>query len=588
MDFAQTRENASSVTQICSRLDGIPLAIELAAVRIKTLSVEQIAEQLDHCFRILSGGSRTALPKHQTLEASIDWSHDLLSKQERVLLRRLAVFAGGWTLEAAQIVCVGEAVEADFVLDLMTQLVNKSLVLAERIQGQEARYRMLETIRQYASERLLEAGEDEPLRNRHLDFFLAWTEQVEPKLRGPQQLKWLDRMEADHDNLRAALERSLVQAAGSEVSLRLAGALLTFWRRRGYISEGRAWLARILANPTTTSAGAARAEAVYAAGYLARYQGDTMTAKTLLEASVGLWLALDPPGRTGLAHTLAALGDVMIRLGDPAMACSLADQAITLARAQGEHWDLAYSLSVLGMAIRDQEDFALARSFINESIALYRDLGDPWGLRHATYRLGEVAMREGDYKLAGEHYAESLATARQLGDEDGSADALVNLGMITLNLGDGGQAKSFFEQGYSRVRESGDKINVAICFYYFGYLALFEGDIEQANRFFEQELALSRTTGPIWLGSQALFGLAGVAAARGQASRAARLFGAAETRLKAGASYIDAADNLFNGRTSASAVAQLGEAAFAAELAEGRAMTFEQAADYALETELSA
>ena len=206
--FALTNDNTPAVAQVCHQLDGIPLAIELAAARVKALRVEQIAARLTERdrFRLLISGTRTALSRHQTLQALIDWSHDLLSEPERALLRRLAVFAGGWTLEAAEAVCVGDGIEADKVLHLMTQLVNKSLILAEREQGKEARYHILETIRQYASERLLKAGEGEQLRSRHLDFFLRWAERVEPDVRGPQQLKWLDQFEIENDNLRAALE----------------------------------------------------------------------------------------------------------------------------------------------------------------------------------------------------------------------------------------------------------------------------------------------------------------------------------------------------------------------------------------------
>jgi predicted ATPase/DNA-binding CsgD family transcriptional regulator len=584
--FRLTNDNTLAVARVCHQLDGIPLALELAAARVKALRVEQIASRLEDRFELLTTGSRTAVPRHQTLQALIDWSHELLSEPERVLLRRLAVFAGGWTLEAAEAVCVGEGVEADAVLDLMTQLVNKSLILAEREQGQEARYRILETIREYANERLLEADEGEQLRNQHLDFFLQWTEGAELEVRGPHQLKWLNQLEVEHDNLRAALEWSLTQAEHGEASLQLAGALSMFWYRRGYISEGRAWLARALTNPTAPSA--ARAQALYAAGYLARLQGDTTTARALLEESVGLWRAIDPADRTGLALTLSALGDAMRRLGDPATARSLGSEASALAREQGERWDLAYSLSWLGVAIRDQEDFALARSVINESVAIWRDLGDRWGLRVATSNLGDVAMREGDYELARDHHAECVAISQQLGDKDGLAWDLLSLGMATINLGDRDQAKYFFEQSYGRSRESGDKFNLAVCLYYFGYLALFEGNIQQAKTFFEQELELARTTGPIWLGAQALSGLAGVSAANGQARRAARLLGAARTQLEAGASYTDAANALYERRAVDLIVAQIGEAAFAAARAEGRAMTFEQAADYALETEPSA
>jgi non-specific serine/threonine protein kinase len=583
--FALTVENTSAVAQVCYQLDGIPLALELAAARVKALRVEQIAARLEDRFDLLTGGSRTALPRHQTLHALIDWSHELLLEPERVLLRRLSVFAGGWTLEAAESVCVGDGVEADLVLDLMTQLVNKSLVLAERIQGQEARYRMLETIRQYAGERLLEAGEAEQLRNQHLDFFMHWAEQAGPRLRGPQHLEWLNRIEAEHDNLRADLEWSLAQAERGEDSLRLAGSLFLFWHQRGHVSEGRAWLARALANPATPRAGAARARALYAAGYLAHIQGDTTAAKAVLEESAGLWRALGVVGQTGLAYTLTSLGGTMRGLGAPAAARSIIGEAIALFREHDERWGLAYALCVLSMAIRDQDDYALARSVIDESVTLWQDLGDLWGLELATNRFGMVAMRQGDYKEAQHQNADCLAIATKLGDKEAVAVALLDLGIATLNLGDRIQAKSYFRECFSLFQESGNKTHIAICFYYFGYLAHFEGDDEQAKSFFEQELVLARTVGPIWLRSQALFGLAGVAAAGGQALRAARLLGASILQKEAGATYIDAADSLFNGQTSASAITILGEAAFAEAHAEGQKMTFEQAADYALEEE---
>jgi predicted ATPase len=588
MDFALTKVNASSVTQICSRLDGIPLAIELAAVRIQTLSVEQIADQLDQCFLILTGGGRTALPKHQTLQASIDWSWHLLRDVEQILLRRLSVFAGGWMSEAAEAVCMGDGLEADAVLDLMTQLVNKSLVIRESEPGHEARYHVLQTIRQYASERLLEAGEVERLRNRHLDFFLRWAEQVEPELQGPQQIEWLSQIEAELDNLRAALEWGSLQAEGGEESLRLASALLAFWRQRGYVREGRGWLATSLASQTAPSAGAARAKALHAAGYLARWQGDLTTARVVLEESVGLWRALGSADHAGLAQALATLAEVFRAMGNPATARSIVSEAITLFREQDDRWGLAFALSNLGLAIRDQDDFALARSVINEGVTLWRGLGDPWGLLVATRNLGLVAMRQGDYEGALRHFTDCLAMARTLGDEEQMAEALVHLGAATLNVGNRVQARLFIEECFNLVRESGAKSNLAICFYHFGYLAQVEGDNQQAKSFFEQELALARTTGPIWLGAQALLGLAGVAAANGQAWRAARLLGASEARARAAATYTDAADALYERRAVAIILAEIGETAFATARVEGQAMTFEQAADYALETEPSA
>jgi len=586
--FALTADNKLAVSQVCYQLDGIPLALELAAARVKALRVEQIAARLAERdqFRLLTTGSRTALPRHQTLHALIDWSYNLLSEDERLLLQRLSVFAGGCTLDAAEAVCVGEGVEADDVLDLITQLVTKSLVISERERGREARYRMLETIRQYARGRLIEAGEGDRLRNRHLEFFLQWAEQAGPRLRGRLQLEWFSQIEAEHDNLRAALEWSLTQAESSEVSLHLAGALFMFWYRRGSINEGRAWLARALARPAAPLTGAARAQALYADGFLAHGQSDT-TAQAVLKESISLWRALGPPGKTGLAYALAELGEELRWRGEPATARSLAEEAIALFREQDERWGLAYSLSVMGLAIRDQGDFALARSVINESVALWRDMGELGELGVSIRFLGLVALRQGDYEVARNHYADYLAITRRLGNEGAVAWALLDLGEATLNLGDRIQAKSFVEESFRTMRELDNKYGVALCLYLSGLLAQFEGDSEQATVFFEQGLALAHTTGPIWYRANVLMGLAGVAAADGRARRAARLLGAAESQLEAGASYWNAAESLYIERTIANAVAQLGEAEFAAARVEGRAMTFEQAAGYALETDTS-
>jgi non-specific serine/threonine protein kinase len=221
--FGVTEENALAVAEVCRRLDGIPLAIELAAARVKVFAVEQIAAGLDDCLRLLASGQRTAVPRQQTLRATVDWSYGLLSEPERALLRRLAVFAGGWTFEAAEAVCVGEGIAAHAVLDLLAMLVDKSLVQAEERQG-TVRYRLLETIRQYAREKLEEAGEAERTQDRHLAYFLDLAEEGDPKLRGPEQRVWLDRLDVEHDNLRAALHWSLTAGAG-ESALRLCGAL---------------------------------------------------------------------------------------------------------------------------------------------------------------------------------------------------------------------------------------------------------------------------------------------------------------------------------------------------------------------------
>ncbi|SRR5579884_626936 len=290
-DFTLTPGNAPTLARLCHRLDGIPLALELAAARVRALPVEQIEARLQDRFRLLTGGSRTALPRQQTLRALIDWSYDLLSETERTLLRRLSVFMGGWTLEAAEAICAGEGIEEWEVLDLLTSLVDKSLVVYE---GPEpsTRYRLLETIRQYARDRLYEAGDGALYRDRHRDWFLSLAEQAEPQLQGPEQALWLERLETEHDNLRAALEWSLAADGSAEAGLRLVGALWRFWEMRGYLTEGRAHLADALSHAQTQERTQERARALTGAGNLAWHQSDYEAARTLHEQSLAIYQAL--------------------------------------------------------------------------------------------------------------------------------------------------------------------------------------------------------------------------------------------------------------------------------------------------------
>jgi non-specific serine/threonine protein kinase len=588
--FALTTDNTLAVARVCHQLDGIPLALELAAARVKALRVEQIAARLAQHdqFRLLTRGSRTALPRHQTLHALIDWSYNLLSKPERLLLQRLSVYAGGCTLEAVEAVCAGKGVEADDILDLMMQLVSKSLVISEREQGQEVRYRMLETIREYARGRLIEAGNSEQIRGRHFEFFLQLAEQVEPYVREPQLPVYLNQLETEHDNLRAALEWSLAQANYGEAILRMTGALFPFWDQQDHGTEGRAWLARTLANPAAPSVGAARAKALYGAGCLAGAEGDITAARTFLEESVELWRALGTVGLVGLAHTLSFLGQMMRGLGDPATARAHISEAITLFREQHQQWGLAWALSYMGMTLRDQEDFGLAYSFTEESVALWRELGNQSGLAFAIRIRGNIAMRQGDYKAAQHAFADSLAITQKVGKRDTLALAWIELGQVALCLDDHAQAKLYFQRSFALCREMNNNSWESDCLYYFGLLAGFEGDTEQARNFLEQALLWVRRIGPIWQKANVLMGLAGVDAAEGQARRAARLLGTADKLLEAGASYWDAAERRYIERAVANAVTRMGETEFADAYAEGQAMTFEQAAAYAMETEPSA
>jgi predicted ATPase/class 3 adenylate cyclase len=341
--FAITRENAEVVAKICARLDGIPLAIELAAARVRVLSVEEILARLADRFHLLVG-TRTAIPRQQTLRALIDWSYDLLTDKERILLRRLSVFAGGWTLGAAEQVCSGQEMEAWEVLDLLTSLVDKSFVVVETQSGHE-RYRFLETILKFSQERLWESLEAEELRRKHAACFLMVAEDSYGKMWGGEQAHWLGLLDEERDNLRTALER-LSQDAGYETALlKMSGSLWKYWEIRGYLSEGRAWLEAALAK-NASAPDYWRANGLGGAGHLARQQGDYLRARELHEQSLSLFRAGDD--RLGAARQLNALGEIAHHLGDYARAMELNKESLSIRREIGDKVALPYRSGSLG------------------------------------------------------------------------------------------------------------------------------------------------------------------------------------------------------------------------------------------------
>ena len=410
--FAVTDSNAFPVVQVCRRLDGMPLAIELAAVRVKVLTVEQIAARLDDRFRLLTGGSRTALPRHQTLRAAMDWSYDLLSEPERALLRRLSVFAGGWTLDAAEAICAGGGSRASDILDLLSSLVDKSLVLVET-RPPDTRYHLLETIRQYSRDRLQESDEAVAVQRRHLDWYLVLAERAQAELRGPQQEAWLERLEAEHDNLRGALERAAAQAPDAEEEVRLAGALRWFWFIRGYWSEGRRRLEAALARRSRIPS-FALARSLQGAARLARFQGDYGRARALSEEGLAVSRALsDEESRVWF---LISLGALDLHQGNHAQATALFEEGLVIGRALADKGLVSMALADLGVVARIQGDFVRADALLTESLALGRDIRDKWRIALSLHSLGMVAFRRGDYDRAAGLYAESLALASQVRD----------------------------------------------------------------------------------------------------------------------------------------------------------------------------
>jgi predicted ATPase/class 3 adenylate cyclase len=409
--FRINDRNGAAIAQICRQLDGIPLAIELAAARVNVLSVDQLASRLQDRFHVLTRGSRTALPRQQTLRAVIDWSYGLLNHSERTLFSRLSVFSGGWSGDAAPRVCAWNGLSDADIEELLIRLAEKSLTVSEKTRDDLRRYRMLESLREYASERLTDSGEAELTRRRHAHFFLDLTEKAEPELTGPQQRAWLETLDAEHDNVRAALRWSETSTE-PDVGWRIGGAMWRYWSVRGLFSEGRARLAALLAR--THERSAAQAKALHGAGVLATQTGDYAGARAAYEESLAIRREIGD--RSGTANTLSNLGIVARWLDDLPSARELYEESLAIRREVGDKWGIATSLNLLGLLTHYQRDYPTARRLLEESLAIRRGLGDKWTIANSLNNLGLVVLDQGDYATARSLYEESMATYRDLGD----------------------------------------------------------------------------------------------------------------------------------------------------------------------------
>ena len=428
--FSVTPENAEPIASICRRLDGIPLALELAVPRLRLMSVEELSQRLDHRLALLTGGSRAVPNRHRTLSSTIDWSYDLLREPEKLLLQRLSVFAGGWTLEAAEEVCAGEGIEHRDVLDLLTSLADKSLVVPEQ-EDTHTRYRLLETVRQYARDLLEDSGASDAIRLRHRDYYLALAEEADPKLKGAEQVEWLRRLEVEHENLRASLQWCLEEAAPTG-GLRLCGALQRFWWTRGHLSEGRQWCTRVLGKAGAEGRTGERAYALNAAGTLAVYQGDYPAARALHEE--GLAIRRELGDRSGIAASLGNLGNVAVNQSDYAAAKALHEESLAIRRELGDRFGIAVRLNNLGNVALAQGDYAAAMALHEEGLAIRRELGDRSGIATSLSNLGLVVLNQGDYPAARALLEESLAIRRELGDRSGIPYSLEGLAAVVASL----------------------------------------------------------------------------------------------------------------------------------------------------------
>jgi predicted ATPase/DNA-binding CsgD family transcriptional regulator len=542
--FSLSPKNDLAVAEICRMLEGIPLAIELAAARVGMLSLEQISQRLTNSLRLLTGGSKMQMPKQRTLRGTLDWSYELLSEDENSHFGRLSVFAGGWDLTASEAVGAGEVVEEVENLDLLSGLVEKSLVVAKQSDEGAVRYRMLEPVRQYAREKLEEGGEAEEVRRRHATFFLALAEEAGPGLRGPEDRKWLELLEGEHDNMRAALSWAL-ERGEAELGLLLGGALGTFWHAHGHLGEGRRWLEAALGRGVRASV-VARLRALKALFWVTFEQWDNDRAEAVAQEAMELSaeVEIDSSLAASLRIMLAAPAWVE---GDYERGKVLLEESLAISREADDKVMIAEALMQLGGTTHSLGDIARAKEIYEEGIAVCREVGYTYRLPSFLHSSGYMLMLEGDYERGAALNEEAAALCLEHGYKAGSQYALDNL----------------------------------------GWAALLQRDHERARAFYKESLLVCRELGDRMIASVSLEGLACVAGANGNDEQAGQLFGAAQALhvCEAVAFEHTPQEDAWLEPYRAATRSLLGETAWEEALEQGRAMGLEEAIEYALSEE---
>jgi tetratricopeptide (TPR) repeat protein len=608
--FVLDAVTAPAVGHICRRLDGIPLALELAAARVRILPPQEIAARLDDRFSLLTSGNRRTLPRHQTLEAAVDWSYGLLSGPERELFGRLSVFAGGFTLEAAEEVCADGGAQQAGVLELLFHLVDQSMVVPG--DGGNARFRMLETLRRYAGERLTESGAAGRLQRRHAEYLLRLAERAEPLLRGPQQAVWLRRLEAEHDNFSAAIDWAL--AHDPEMAVRLSSALAYFW----LIGRHRSEVRRRLAEAVDTARGASpasRARALVWAAQLGNvegrldqavsqareayelstdigdpwwaamsemilglalgHQGEIRRAAELLDAAHARFGEIGDEWGAALATMFRGLVSVLTAQHDQAAA--LARRDLEGFRAAGDQWGQTMALELLGLLARRRGTYADAVAVYEEALGVVRDLGLRDEVPFLLVDLGDLYVLLGDFEAAAVLHKEALDLARELGASDAVALASNGMGLAARHQGDYGRARELHRAALSFYREAGLAGEIARSLVFLGYAEELGGDLDAAEACHRESLRLARDLPGELLLALALEGLACVAAARRQPQRAAVLLGVAEAIRARTGTLLPSQERADVERAAGAAVDELGQEAFDGLMERGRRMSIQEA-----------
>jgi predicted ATPase len=541
---ALDQQNIGVVGQICRMLDGIPLAIELAAARTGALAPDQILARLEDRFRLLTSKPRGATRRQDTLRATVDWSYELLSGVEREFFARLGIFAGGFTLEATEAICPDDAVHASEILDLLTQLVDRSLVMFEERGRGGARYHFLETLRAYSRERLEGSPRRESLRARHRDYFLALVESAEPELQGKDQARWLDRLSVDYENIRAAIQYSLDVRDGAAAA-RFGGSLWRFWWVRGMWSEGRSRLRDALALGGIEAPVPIRTKALHGSAVLARGQSAYAEAESLLARTLDL--AREHDDKSGIASALHERGNIA----------------------------------------NEQGDLPKARALYEESLAAWRELGDKRGISSTVHNLGVVAQSLRDDDAAQRLFEESLVIQRELGNRAWEAAGWNGLGGIALSRGNLAEARSLQEQALAIQRDLGDRWGMAYSLRELGIIAERRRDLSSARAQIRESLGMVRELGDREGMAACLEGLVGVAVAEARHERALKLAGAAHSLREEIASPLVPSDQERLDERLAEARHALGSAAASAALADGGRLSSEDAIRFALEEPLT-
>jgi predicted ATPase/class 3 adenylate cyclase len=531
--FEVSEHNSPAITAICQRLDGIPLAIELAAARLNMLTTEQLATRLDRAFQLLTRGNREALPRHQTLRATIDWSYQLLSEPEGKLLRRLSVFAGGGTLEAVEIICSGEGLERDQVLDLLSDLVNKSMVNADRKRQAETRYRLLETVRQYGLEKLHEAGEYKRFQDRHLDYYLALAENIEPQLRTSIAVEQLRVLYREVDNLRIALSWALdiSENARIESGLRLASALLNFWHRQSFHLEGYAWLMKGLAPiPGIVTDPGVRAKACFSAGHLILPLGRISEARQWEQESLALYQKAGDA--RGVVTAQSMLGEVCAWGNSFDEAKEFGEATVAMCRDLNDDWLLAWVICRLGTSFFYQGADDLSAPLLEESLEIFERKGELLQVSDHLIMLGTINYNRGALSKAEAYYERALISAQSTQSNWNEGNILTRIGIIAYEKDEFQRMRDYMVQSAIIHQETGN--------YYqkntenlLGIAEIHLNHLDQAKRHFLECLRMSTVPYDV---AVSLIGFARIAVKNGQANLSARLLGACKETIEKGQS----------------------------------------------------